>query len=426
MFRSSILVTLITLSASALGFAVQLLLASRYGISIDLDAYLFAISVPTFIAGTISAMMSYELVPRLVACETDQSHQRHYITTLIIAVTGLSLLLGSIGSILGMVQTQMLPISSPIKSYTNLPHLILIGWVICAFQVLQGCLTAILNAHRRYRDAALLALLPYLGMILLLLTLGDFAGIRALALGMLTGTVLATLSGIFIIRRHICLLKSKQLLWQEIRALACSSPYSAMAMTCFSSYAVVDAYWAPLAGPGTLATLGFAQRVVIAFGNLAVAGPSAVLVPRFAELMREKNIPGFRRSLRDALLVIGGISSSIAVAMAIFARELVELLFARGSFGPNEVEGVAEALRYMTPGMVMMLLSVIILRALFCLNGTSKVAALLGLLWAVAYFMSSAWLYSYGVKGIACAYSIVWALFCFSSIFFIYQKTKKC
>ena len=91
MFRSSILVTLITLSASALGFAVQLLLASRYGISIDLDAYLFAISVPTFIAGTISAMMSYELVPRLVACETDQSHQRHYITTLIIAVTGLSM-----------------------------------------------------------------------------------------------------------------------------------------------------------------------------------------------------------------------------------------------------------------------------------------------------------------------------------------------
>jgi len=425
MFRSSALVTLIALSASVLGFVVQLLLARRYGVSVDVDAYLFALSVPTFIAGLVSAMMSYELVPRLVACETDRTHQKRYITTLVIGVAGLSLLLGLAGSAFGLLQRQMLPIDSQIRHYENLPHLLLLGWAISAFQVLQGCLTAILNAHRRYVAGALLALLPYLGMILLLLILGDVAGIKALALGMLTGTIFATLSGVYLIRRHLFPLKFRDLLWRDIRQLAYSSPYTALAMTCFSSYAVVDAYWATQAGPGTLATLGYAQRLVIAFGNLAVAGPSAVLVPRFAELVRDKNFSGFRSSLLRTLIVVGGIATAVAIAMAILARELVEMLFARGSFGLEEVEGVAETLRYMLPGMVAMLMSVIALRAMFCIDGAAKVVGILGIVWTLAYFITSMFTYRFGSPGLASGYSFVWTMHFCILVYAIYRLTIK-
>jgi len=425
MFRSSALVTLIALSASVLGFVVQVLLARQYGVSVDVDAYLFALSVPTFIAGLVSAMMSYELVPRLVACETDQAFQSRYITTLVIGVAGLSMLLGLAGSFLGFIQRQMLPIDSPIRFYENLTHLMLLGWAICAFQVLQGCLTAILNAHRRYLAGALLALLPYLGMIFLLLTLGDVVGIVALPLGMLTGTIFATLSGVFYIRRDLFSMKFKDLLWRNIRQLACSSPYAALAMTCFSSYAVVDAYWASKAGPGTLATLGYAIRLVIAFGNLAVAGPSAVLVPRFAELVRDKNFSGFRSSLLRALIVVGGISTAVAIAMGVLAREFVELLFARGSFGLEEVESVAQTLRFMLPGMVGMLMSVIALRAMFCLDGAAKIAGILGIGWTLTYFITSMFTYRFGSPGLASGFSFVWILYFFILGFAIYRLTYK-
>jgi len=111
----------------------------------------------------------------------------------------------------------MLSFDSPIRNYKHLPNLLLLCWAISAFQVLQGCLTAIVNAHRRYLVGALLALLPYLGMILLLLFLGDVVGIVALPVGMLTGTIVATLSGVFLIRLHLFPLKFKDLLWRDIR-----------------------------------------------------------------------------------------------------------------------------------------------------------------------------------------------------------------
>jgi putative peptidoglycan lipid II flippase len=408
MFRSSALVTLLALSASVLGFVVQLLLARRFGISVDVDAYLFALSVPTFIASLVSSMMSYELVPRLVACETDQTYHKRYITTLVLGVSSLSLILGIVGGVFGILQSQMLPSGSPIRLYEYLPHLILLGWAISAFQINQSCLSAILNAHRRYLVAALLALLPYLGMIFSMILLEGIAGIAALPIGMLMGTILATLCGLYILRQNFFPIQLRHLLWPEMRQLVSSSPYTVVAMTCFSSYAVVDAYWAPQAGQGALATLGYAQRLVIAFGNLAVAGPSAVLVPRFAELIREKDFTGLRSSLLRALLAVGGIAAGVAIAMALFAKELVELLFARGSFGFEEVGIVTQTLRCMLPGMVPMLMSVILLRALFCLDGSAKKAAILGLGWTIAYFIASMITYKHGATGLAIGYSVVW------------------
>lgn len=426
MIRSSALVTLIALSASVLGFVVQLLLARRFGVSVDVDAYLFALSVPTFIAGLVSAMMSYELVPRLVAYEIDQAHQKRFITSLVIGVAGLSLLLGIAGSIFGLLQLQMLPIDSPIRLYENLPHLILLGWAICVFQVLQGCLTAILNAHRRYLDGALLALLPYFGMIFLLITLEGVVGIRALPLGMLTGTIFAALSGFFLIRRHLLSLKFQDMLWGDIRQLAYSSPYTALSLTCFSSYAVVDAFWATQAAPGTLAILGYAQRLVIGLGNLAVAGPSATVVPHLAQLISNNNFKDLRHFLLRAFLFVGVIALTVALMMAVFSNQLVQLLFASGAFGPNEVEDVAKTILFMSPGMVAMLMSVISLRVLFCLEAGSRVAAILGFLWTVGYFSISSLLHQYGAYGIAIGYSAVWILFFIASAILIFKKTNNC
>ncbi len=425
MFRSSALVTLLALTASALGFLVQLMLARRYGISVDVDAYLFALSVPTFIAGMVSAMLSYELVPRLIAFETDDIYQRQYLTSVLIGVTGVAMLIGVAGGIATTLQSQVLPTDSSIRAYEDLRHLIMLSWAIGAFQIIQGCLTAILNARRRYLAGAILALLPYLGMILLFSLLDSTVGITALPLGLLAGTLAANLAGILLLRHRLLLPPLEHQSWKEMLRLACNSPYTAIAMTCFSSYALVDAYWAPQAGEGVLATLGYAQRLLIAFGNLAVAGPSAVLVPHMAELMRKNNIVEFRRFFLRTLLAISVIGLSIAVIISIYAKEIVRLLFAHGVFGADEVNSVASTLQYLAPGMVAMLLSVISLRALFCLDGTKNVAVLLGLGWTLAYFIASMLTYKYGALGLAAGYSATWLLYFSILAFLIFKLTVK-
>jgi len=411
MFRSSALVTLLSLTASAAGFLVQLMLARRYGISVDVDAYLFAISLPTFIAAMVSTMLGYELVPRIIACERDETYKKHYITSILIGVMGLSLLLGLIGGVIGMLQRQALPIDSPIRVYENLPNLIFLAWAICFSQIVLACVTTILNAHRRYFVGSLLALPPYLGMIILLLVLGDTTGISALPLGTLSGTIVGILIGIFLLRHHLFPMPFKHLLLPEMRELMNSSPYSAVALTSFFAYVPVDAYWAPQAGSGVLATLGYAQRLITAIGNIAVAGPSAVLVPIIAELIRDNNYKELKRLLLRSLLVIGGIAIGLAITVTVYAREIVHLLFGHGVIGVKEINTIANTIQGMAPGMVAMLISVIALRAFFCLRGVEKTAGVLGLGWVAMYFTISMITYKHGAYGLATGYTVTWVIY---------------
>jgi len=425
MFGISALVTLLALTASGLGLLVQLMLAKRYGISVDVDAYLFALSLPTFIAGMVAAMLSYELVPRLIALETDDTYQRQYLTSVLLGVTGVAMLIGMAGTIATSLQYRILPTDSPIRAFEDLRYLIFLSWVIGAFQVIQGCLTAVLNSRRRYLAGATLALLPYVGMITLLGIFFNKLGITALPLGLLAGTIAASLVGILLLRDRLLLSPFKHQAWKEALRLACSSPYIAIAMTCFSSYVVVDAYWAPRAGEGVLATLGYAQRLLIAIGNLAVAGPSAVLVPYMAELIREKYIIKFRKFILRTLLIVFGVGLSVAILISIYASEIVRLLIANGTFGADEVNSVATTLQILAPGMVAMLLSVIAMRAFFCLDGTKKTAAALGFGWTLVYFVLSALTHKYGALGLATGYSATWVLYICVLVFLIFKVTDR-
>ena len=209
-----------------------------------------------------------------------------------------------------------------------------------------------------------------------------------------------------------------------MRKLAHSSTATALAMTCFSGYSIVDAYWGPRAGDGTLATLGYAQRLVIAFGNLAVAGPSAVLVPLFAEYIRDKNYHGFMKLMYRAFLVVGAVAISVAFFIDIFAVDIVQLLFGYGAFGSDQVSNVASTVINMTPGMVAMLLSVIGMRVLFCFDSAHKIAAILGLSWTIGYFFASSLASRHGAPGIALAYTTVWVVFFFAISIVIYKKIR--
>lgn len=425
MLRSSLIVTFLTICASLLGFVVQLLLAQRYGVGVEVDAYLFSLSLPTFLAGLISAILSFNLLPRIVSIKNDVHIHRNYIGTVLIGVTTFSLVLTIfMGGGMIMLSDHLLPADSPIRQYSELQFLILMSCAVGGTQIVYGCISAMLNSEKKYIFNAIIALIPYVGMLALLLGLDKSSGIKSVAIGMLLGTLMAVFCGIALLRTLIFPLPWKEAIWGELLKLARSSSYTALAMSCFSSYAVIDAFWGPRGGDGVLATLGYAQRLVIAVGNLAVAGPSAVLVPHFAEYLREGNYLGFINLIRRTFLFVGAIALMVALILGLFAVDIVRLLFGYGEFDHEQVMQVASAITNMAPGMVAMLLSVIGLRVLFCFESSHMVAALIGFGWTCGYFVASSLAYDKGATGIAAAYSTVWLLTLCMTAILIYKKTR--
>jgi putative peptidoglycan lipid II flippase len=425
MLRSSLIVTFLTLCASLLGFVVQLLLAQRFGVGVEVDAYLFSLSLPMFLAGLISAILSFNLTPRLVSVKNDVHFHRNLISTLVIGVSIIALaLMILMGAGMTLLSQYLLPTESPIRYYSELQKLIIISCAVGGSQIVQGCVSAILISERKYIHSALIALTPYVGMLALLLVMDPSAGIMSVVIGMLLGTLTGVIIGVALLRALIFPLLWKGANWGELLKLVSSSFYTTLAMSCFSAYAAVDAFWGPWAGDGVLATLGYAQRLVIAVGNLAVAGPSAILVPHLVEYLRDGNYRGFMNLMRRTFLLVGAISLMVAVFIGLFAADIVSLLFGYGEFDQEHVIQVADTITNMAPGMVAMLLSVIGFRVLFCFESVHKQIALLGLGWTFGYFVASSLAHEKGAAGIALGYSAIWILvFCMTAIL-IYKKTR--
>jgi putative peptidoglycan lipid II flippase len=411
MLRSSFVISSISIFAGLLGFFLHALIAKNFGIGLHIEAYLFAISIPTFIASIVVAILNYELIPRLIMIERNEEYYKKFANTLLVTILAGLIVFSALGWMISEFQIKLIPNDSSLFNYSGLDSLLWLAWLSSAGQILQGFFSAILNARRRFYIAATITLFPYAAMILIIQILDGENGLHFLPVGMFIGSILGVGVSIFRLRDIFNSLLLTDVVWSEIKKLLKASPYSALAITGFTSYTVIDAYWGPRSGEGVLAALGYCQRIITVIGTVAISGPAAILVPHFARTLDERGIIVFKQEVLNALKLLGLASCIGATFIAIFSNELVNFLFERGSFGPTETNVVASTLRFMLPGMVAMLLSIIALKAMFCMSSVIKTISILGCGWSVAYFFTSMFFHEWGARGLAIAYSLVWCCY---------------
>ena len=420
MMRSSILVTGLTLIASLLGFLVQVLMAQRYGVGVEVDAYLYAISAPTFFAGMLALLCSYAIVPRMAKSGECTENQGALIVSLLALSAVVAFLILLISPFFRAIQSNLLPANSRIGSLSIFGYLLALAWISAAVQVILAVVSSIFTGLKKAKTAAVLNLGPYLGMLGLMLIIEN-GSVIVLIYGLMLGAFFSILVALTLLRNQISRYWRKAS-WEDVRFLVLQSHYGIVAMTCFAAYTVVDGYWAPRAGEGVLASLGYSQRIMIALGNLAVAGPSAILVPKFSELVEAVDATGFLRVLKKILLITLTIGSVLAVSMYFGIAYLIEIANVRVSFDLQVLNNIYGVLRYCLPGMVCMLVSVVGLRVLFCFDDIDKYAAIIGALWGLIYFTICGALLEFGGEGLAMAFSLTWFFYLCAIIFKLKKK----
>jgi putative peptidoglycan lipid II flippase len=299
--------------------------------------------------------------------------------------------------------------------------LIALAWLTAAVQVINGLLIARLNAVGRQIFAAILSLPPGLASIAILIAVPG-EGIWIAAAGVLFGTIGVTAIALAVQR------ESFLWRWPALRSLrdlrvSRSAWLSVVALTCFSSYAVIDTFWAPRAGQGVLSGLGYAQRILIGAGNLVIIGPSAIAVPFLARIAASGDKRAFRWATLKIVLGVALCGGGIAILLSNRSDLIVSVLFQRGAFAPSAVRLVASALKHLAPGMAAMLIGVILMRALFCLPGSYVWSAVIGLGWSALYFSLSGVFLARQATGLADAYSLAWVITILAASIILWKRS---
>lgn len=345
--RTALWVLLFSVVAKLASATKEIAIAWRYGRGPEVDAYNLALTLSTWLPTTLFSVMTVVLVPTLVRLHTEDRHQRRrFLSELNSLALAAGLILMAVVWVAAPWLVQWFAAGLPVST-RELAREMLLGFVPVTLLTLLAAMYAIrLQASHNHRYVLAEGLQP-LAVVLLVLA-WQTAETAPLIAGTLVGAGIQTLwlarlvhseegAAVGITRQ----VRSEQwsALWRS--ALVIGAGSFAMSFT-----HLIDQYFAANLGPGTIATLGYANRIIGIGMVLGATVISRATLPIFSEgIAQGEHVRIHAQASRWAgLTLILGLKA--AFILWLLAPWLVALLFERGAFTAQDTELVAEALRW--------------------------------------------------------------------------------
>ncbi len=334
-FGAALIVALCSVAVKALGMFKELVVAYSYGTSDAMDAYLIAYILPSFTVSIVTSSFNAAVIPAYIQERDHKSPEAAQelagsmltlcigfllLMTLVMALCS-PLVLPFFGSGFGaekLALTQKL-------FYFLLPVIILNG--------LATIFSSILNAGENF---TLVALSPLLISITIIVSLVGFApalGIYALVLGVLAGFASQGLLLAWGLKKKNVKLRPRWAgLTPPIRnAIKQYFPILGGSMIMVSTD-LVDQSMAAMLEAGSVAALGYGNRIPSAVLAIGAMGLGTAALPYFSKMAAGKDWEGIADTLKKYSLLILQISIPVTLLLMYFSESLIRLLFERGAF----------------------------------------------------------------------------------------------
>ena len=418
------LITILTIFSSVIGFVIQATLARKFGVGLDMDLYLLALSAPLFALAVVTSAYAYGVVPQLVG-NNNEVNRIELNQGLIL----FGLMFSSLFVLLSFFVDFQIYLYSTSKMTILDEHRILfkLAWFLGACQIMLVTFGTILTAEKRFLTSISLQQSPQVGLLLVLLFITDQQGIAYLIIGSLFGCFIGLSFSLLAISRYFSQITKLSLknLSLRMKKIISTAFFGAVASSVFGVVMIVDAIMAPFEGVGVLTTLAYAQKIVIGFGNIAVIGVFTIAAPQLKEILVAKGPAGFADHVRELVSYSLPLSLLVAIGLYFFTSEFLTLFFLSEIFLSSDVSSVTSVVRAMLPGMIAMLMSSVLFKALFCLDKIAKVSIALGITWPLIYYIGIKLLPGIGAIKFSYSYSIAWITTFIFITFYLVSRVRQ-
>lgn len=344
--RGFLMISLFVLLAKVAGAAKEIAIAWRYGVSAEVDAYLFIFNIASWPASVLFGVLSIILVPLYTQLRLATPSESAGFRSELSGVTLLA------GVIVGVCMGAVLAFSPFLPEWSGLGATAVaraqaMTWplvLLVPFGMYAGLLSADIMSHQRHGNTLLEGVPALVLLIALLITGANVSGVLAwgTALGFLvqTGLLLLYLRRISPVAPPRLSLDSPA--W---RAFGRVIGIVLLAQLLQSLTALVDQFWAARLEAGTIAAMGYANRLLALFLGLGATAIGRASLPVLSRVALEDQGRGRQLVLQWSLALL--VTGFIGVLMLWpLTPWLVSVLFERGAFTANDSQRVAELLQW--------------------------------------------------------------------------------
>lgn len=405
---SAFFVMFATLGSTMLGFMREVVNAKFYGTQWEMDTFLAAATIPTILFGVFNGALLTALVPTFsdYLASGDEAGAWRLCNT----VVNLLAIILTAGAILGWI---FAPWYVPIVAHgfpapqmgvaVHMTRLLMPSIVAVS---LSGVLTAMLNAYRKFRAAALVGVALNVVTIGTVIALNAKYGIFALVFGTAAGLIMQLLVQVpsflrigryrFEIDVHHPGLRQ---MWMLLGPVVVGSAAGQIAL-------FFDRFFASTLSPGYMAGMNYATKLVGFPQQIFAAAIATVIFPLLALQFARSNRVGVGKSVLTGLRLVNFITIPAMVALIVLARPIVQTLFQRGSFAATATDLCAGLLPYAAVGLVALAANVVLTRCCFACKEMAWTVGISVFTVVLNVMLSLMWLPTLGARGLLLANSL--------------------
>ncbi|NLN48957.1 MAG: murein biosynthesis integral membrane protein MurJ [Clostridiales bacterium] len=425
MKRIILQITLLTVFANAIGYLKDIVLAYYYGTSVVSDTYIIAITVPTIMYSFFGAAISAGFIPKYSEIRKKSLKEANDFTSnLFVFSTIFALLI--IALIIGFTEPILKIFASGFDHQTL--SLAISFTRITAFSILVsgaiGIYKGVLNINNIYWAPVFMAI-PKNVILILFIVLSNHSYEFFLPFGFVVGTLVEILIlTLFTNKTSFRFTSSLKFQTKDIFS------FVVLVLPIFFSIAVndinkiIDRTIASNLQVGAISALSYAEKFNGMIQGILVASVTTAMFPLVSNYAATGRTEDMKSSIRESIIIITLLVLPASVGLIIYSRELVSLLYGRGSFTSQSIEITASALVFYSIGMLSFSLRQVLLKSFYAMRifNASLINSMLTVTLNVVLNLFFYYQTDLGVKGLALATSTSGII---ASIFLMIKLDRK-
>ncbi|WP_300390121.1 murein biosynthesis integral membrane protein MurJ [Fusobacterium sp.] len=355
MFRSGLLVMIITMVSRVLGLVRAGIIAYYFGASAMTDAFFSAFKISNFFRQLLGeGALGSSFIP--LYNEKVESEGEERSKQFIFSVINLLFVFSTIITILMIVFSDqiILGIVSGFPDETKIiaSKLLKIMSIYFIFISLSGMICAILNNFKQFAIPASTSIFFNLAIILASMYFGKTYGIDALAYGVVVGGLLQFLvvlpSFFKIVRGYSLKIDWKDPYLKKIFIMICPMLVGIVARQVNT---IVDQMFASYLAEGGVSALENATRLYLLPVGVFGVSISTVIFPALSKAMSKNNLKEATDNIVKGLNILLFLIIPSTAVLTFYAPEVIRLTLSYGKFGEEAVRVTSQALIYYSIGL---------------------------------------------------------------------------
>jgi putative peptidoglycan lipid II flippase len=372
---STVRVAAVTALGMLLGLGIDVLIASRLGVSVATDALILGLTVPLFLETVMREGSKFSLVPVMIDKAPSGQAGSRYVSGLInlAGVAGVTLCL-----LITLASSGLVGLIAPglgEDALAQARRFLLLSSPMVLGSLIANVLGAYLNSRGVFGVPAARYLVVSVTVLAGAVWVGDPV-LMAEAIAVLYGIGYAVYALILWFAARARGLRYSPSSWMSRREIGAITSHLSWPFSGFlagQSMRIIERSIASTIEPGGVALYYFAFRVFNAIRNIVGMSTAIVRLPGFARVHRSDEHGMLLKKLRQTVKPIFWMIIPLVLVLIAGAGFIVDLVFERGQFGHVDAQRAAVLLRIMVTGLIFFSVAPVLMAALYARSDQRRV-----------------------------------------------------